>query len=81
MPYGWESVNNTTSKVEKMFNPSLGGAFILVSTLFLLSCVSFYLALVIESGKLSLGLEEMRKSEKKHAERPATWTTLSDCNG
>lgn len=64
MPYGRESVNNTTSKLEKMFNPSLGGAFILVSTLFLLSCVTFYLALVIESGKLSLGLEEMRKSKR-----------------
>lgn len=78
MPYGWESVNNMTSKVEKMFNLSLGVAFLLVSTLFLLSCVTFHLALVIESGKLSLGLEEMRKSEKKHAEPPAIWTTLSD---
>lgn len=72
MPYGWESVNNMTSKVEKMFNLSLGGAFLLVSTLFLLSCVTFYLALVIESVKPSLGLEEMRKSEKKHAELTAT---------
>ena len=78
MPYGWESINNMTSKMEKMFNLSLGGAFLLISTMFLLSCVTFYLALVIESGKLSLGLEEMRKSEKKHAESPATWTTLSD---
>jgi len=78
MPYGWESVDNTTSKLEKMFNLSLGGAFLLVSTWFLLSCVTFYLALVIELGKPSLGLEEMRKPEKKHAEHPATWTTLSD---
>lgn len=56
-----------------MFDLRLGGIFLLIAALFLLSCVTFYIAFVIETGKLSLGLEEMRNSEKKHVEHPATW--------
>jgi len=66
-----ESVDSKISDVEKMFDLSSGGIFLLI--LFLRYCVTFYFALVIESGKLSLGLEEMRTSEKKHTESPATW--------
>lgn len=66
-----ESVDSKISDVEKMFDLSSGGIFLLI--LFLPYCVTFYFALVIESGKLSLGLEEMRTSEKKHIESPATW--------
>lgn len=54
-----------------MFDLSSGGVFLLM--LFLPYCVIFYFALVIESGKLSLALEEMGTSEKKHTESPATW--------
>lgn len=48
MLYGLESVNNTISEVAKMFDLSLGGMFLLVSALFLLSCVTFYFAFAIE---------------------------------
>lgn len=73
MLHEWESVDSKISDVEKMFDLSSGGIFLLILELFLLYCVTFYFALVIESGKLSLGLEEMRTSEKKHTESPATW--------
>ncbi|WP_214771566.1 hypothetical protein [Exiguobacterium sp. s133] len=52
---------------------SLGGIFLVVLALFMLSAVCFYIALVIESGKLSLGLEELKERPEKPITRPATW--------
>lgn len=56
-----------------MFDLSLGGMFLLVLALFMLMCIILYLALVLESGKLSLGLEELKTPERKPTTRPATW--------
>lgn len=56
-----------------MFDLSLGGMFLLILALFMLAAICFYLALVLESGKLSLGLEELKTPEKKPTTRPAIW--------
>lgn len=56
-----------------MFDLSLGGIFLLVLAMFMLSAICFYIALVIESGKLSLGLEELKERPREPITRPATW--------
>lgn len=52
MLHEWESVDSKISDMEKMFDLSADAIFLLMLALLLLYCVTFYSALVIESGKL-----------------------------